>query len=76
MKPTRHVTAVLLLAGFATVGCSKGGETVEAKAASAASPAVKPVATAGERPTGGEGSLPTATPKITGPVSFGDGQAA
>jgi tetratricopeptide (TPR) repeat protein len=76
MKPTRHVTAVLLLAGFAAVGCSKPSETVEAKAGSAASAAVKPVATAGEKRIDGEGSLPTAAPKITGPVSFGDGQAA
>ena len=76
MRPTRHVTAVLLLAGVAAVGCSKPGETVEAKAASSASPALKPVATAGEKRTAGEGSLPTATPKITGPVSFGDGEAA
>jgi tetratricopeptide (TPR) repeat protein len=76
MKPTRYVTAVLLLAGFAAVGCSNRGETVEAKAGSRASAAVKPVATSGEKRTGGEGSLPSATPKITGPVSFGDGQAA
>jgi tetratricopeptide (TPR) repeat protein len=76
MKPTRHVTAVLLLAGFAAVGCSKPSGTVEAKAGSAASAPVKPVATAGEKRTEGKGSLPTATPKITGPVSFGDGQAA
>jgi tetratricopeptide (TPR) repeat protein len=77
MKPTRHVTAaVLLFAGFAAVGCSKAGETVEAKAGSAASAAGKPVATAGEKRADGERSLPTATPNITGSVSFGDGQAA
>src|SRR3954471_6315134 len=76
MKPTRHVTAVLLLAGFAAGGCSKSGETVEAKGAPTASAAVKPVATAGEKRTDGEGPLPTATRKITAPVSFGDGQAA
>jgi tetratricopeptide (TPR) repeat protein len=77
MKPTRHVTAaVLLLAGFAAVGCQKSGDTVEAKARPASSAAVKPVATAGERRTDGAGSLPPATPKITGPMSFGDGQAA
>jgi tetratricopeptide (TPR) repeat protein len=76
MKSTRDVTAVLLLAGFAAVGCSNGGETVEAKAKAAASAAVKPVATAGEKRTDGEGSLPIASPKITAPVSFGDGQAA
>ena len=77
MKPTRHVTAaVLLLTGFAAVGCKKSGETVEAKARPAVSAAAKPVATAGEKRTDGAGSLPTATPKITNPVSFGDGQAA
>jgi superkiller protein 3 len=76
MKPTRHVTAVLLLAAFAAVGCSKRGETVEAKAGSAASAAVKPVATSGEKRTDGEGSVPNAMPKITGPASFADGQAA
>ena len=77
MKPTRHVTAaLLLLAGSAAVGCSKSSETVEAKAASSASAAVKPVATTGEKRTDGEGSLPTVTPKITSPMSFSDGQAA
>ena len=76
MKPTRHVTAALLLAGFAAAGCSKSTETVEAKARPAASAAVKPVATTGEKRTDGEGSLPAATPKIAGPASFGDGQAA
>jgi tetratricopeptide (TPR) repeat protein len=76
MRPTRHVTAVLLLAGVAVVGCSKPSETVEAKAASSASPALKPVATAGEKRSDGEGSSPAATTKITAPLSFGDGQAA
>jgi tetratricopeptide (TPR) repeat protein len=77
MKHTRHVTeAVLLLAGIAAVGCSKTSGTVNAKANPAASAAVKPVATAGEKRSDGEGSLPTATPKITLPMSFGDGQAA
>jgi tetratricopeptide (TPR) repeat protein len=77
MKRTRHVTAaVLVLAGVAAGGCSKSGETVEAKSGSAASAAVKPVATAGEKRIDAERSVPTATSKITGPVSFGDGQAA
>ena len=76
MKPTRHVTAVLLLAAFAAVGCSKRDETVEAKAGAAASTGVRPVATSGEKRTDGEGSVPNATPKIAGPVSFADGQAA
>ena len=76
MRPTRHVTAVLLLAGFTAAGCSKPSETVEAKARRRRPPAVKPVATTGEKRTDGEGSSPTATPKVTTPVSFGDGQAA
>src|SRR5678816_78190 len=77
MKPTRHVMgAVLLLAGVGVVGCSKASETVQAKAESAAPAVVKPVATTGEKRADGEGSLPTATPKIIAPVSFGDGQAA
>ena len=77
MKPIRHVAAaVLLLAGSAAVGCSKSSETVEAKAPSPASAAVKPVATTGEKRTDRERSLPTAAPKIIAPVSFGDGQTA
>ena len=76
MRPTQHVTAALLLAGFAAVGCSKSSDTVEAKAGSAASAPVKPVATSGEKRTDGEASLPNATPKITAPMSFADGQAA
>ena len=76
MRPTQHVTAALLLAGFAAVGCSKSSETVEAKAGSSASAVVKPVATSGEKRPDGEASLPNATPKITAPMSFADGQAA
>jgi tetratricopeptide (TPR) repeat protein len=76
MRSTRHVTATLLLAGFAAVGCSQRGETVEAKAGSAASAPVKPVATSGEKRADGEASLPNATPKIIAPMLFADGQAA
>ena len=76
MRPTRHVTAVLLLAGFVAAGCSQSSETVEAKARPAAAPAVKPVATTGEKRADGERALPTATPAITTPASFADGQAA
>jgi tetratricopeptide (TPR) repeat protein len=76
MKPTRDVTAVLVLAGFAAVGCSQRGETVKAHAASPAAAAVKPVATSGEKRTDAEASLPNAMPKVTAPMSFADGQAA
>ena len=76
MRPTQHVTAVLLLAAFAAAGCSKRGETVEAKAGSADATPAKPVATSGEKRTDGGGLVPDATPKITGSMSFADGQAA
>ena len=76
MRPTQHVTAALLLAGFAAVGCSKSSDTVEAKAGSAAPVVAKPVATSGEKRPDGEASPPNATPKITAPMSFADGQAA
>jgi tetratricopeptide (TPR) repeat protein len=67
MKPTRDVTAVLLLIALAAVGCSKRSETVEAKAGSTAS-AAKPVATSG--------SVPEVTPKISVAMSYADGEAA
>jgi tetratricopeptide (TPR) repeat protein len=76
MKPTRHVPAVLLLAAFATVGCSKRGDTVEAKAGSSESVTPKPVMTTGEKATEKEALVPDATPKINGSMSFADGQAA
>jgi tetratricopeptide (TPR) repeat protein len=80
MKPTRHVTAALLLVAFAATGCSNRGETSQAKAASPNAEQPKPVATRGEslplKPAGEEGLVSGATPKITGPVTFADGQAA
>ncbi|MEA2463281.1 MAG: hypothetical protein QOJ98_1028 [Acidobacteriota bacterium] len=80
MKPTRPVTAVLLLVALAAAGCSNRGETPQAKVESRHSEQLKPVATRGESlpltPEGEEGLVSGATPKITGPVSFADGQAA
>jgi tetratricopeptide (TPR) repeat protein len=80
MTRTRHLTAVLLLVAFAAVGCSNRGETPRAKKASRDAEQPKPVATRGEslplKRAVVEGSLSVATPKITGPVSFADGQAA
>jgi tetratricopeptide (TPR) repeat protein len=76
MKRTRNVTAVLLLAAFAAVGCSKRGETPQAKTASPDA-AQEPVPAPGaSKPTDGEGFVADATPKITGPVSFADGETA
>ena len=79
MKPTRHVTAVLLLAAFAAVGCSKRDDTVQARRDRQPPRQSKPVAAdesvRRSRPTR-KGSWPDATPTITGPVSFADGEAA
>jgi tetratricopeptide (TPR) repeat protein len=74
MKSTRHVTAALLLAAFAAVGCSKRGEPSQAKAGTPDSAQAKPVTTPGEKQRDEEGFVPNATPKITG--SFADGEAA
>ena len=80
MKLTRHVTAALLLVAFPAAGCSNRGETSQAKAASRDAEQPKQVATRGESLPltrgGEEGLVSAATPKITGPVSFADGQAA
>ena len=80
MKPTRHVTATLLLVAGAAIGCTNRGETSTAKVESprnAEQP--KPVATRGEtlpvKPAGEEG-LSGAVAKVPGPVTFADGQAA
>jgi len=79
MKPTLTVTAMLLLAAFGSVGCSKSGETSQEKAG-AGSALTKPVPTPRESPgltqTGEEGFASDAAPKVTGPVSFADGEAA
>jgi tetratricopeptide (TPR) repeat protein len=75
MRPTKHVKAALLMAAFAAVGCSKRDETSAAASADIAKtkPFVTPVAVA-EKTTGEIGT--TATPVITGTMSFADGQAA
>jgi tetratricopeptide (TPR) repeat protein len=77
MKPIRHVTAVLLVSAFATAGCSTPGETLQAKAGSPDS-AAKPVTTTDEssKRVGAEELVSDAMPKITGSMSFGDGEAA
>jgi tetratricopeptide (TPR) repeat protein len=79
MRPTRHVIAVLLLAAFAAVGCSKRGETSRTKAESTGAAQATPVTTPGEssavKPTEDEVNG-TATAKINAPVTFADGKAA
>ena len=80
MKPTRHVTAVLFLVALAAAGCSHRGETSQTQVASGNSALPKPVATRGESlpltPADEEGFVSGATPKVTGPVKFADGQTA
>ena len=80
MKPTRHVTAVLFLVALAAAGCSHRGETSQTKVEPGNSALPKPVATRGESlpltPADEEGVVSGATPKVTGPVKFADGQAA
>jgi tetratricopeptide (TPR) repeat protein len=77
MRPTRYVQAALLAAAFATIGCSKQGNTPPGKASSDVTktrPVTAPVAAgvqAGEQELGASASAAT-----TGPASFADGQAA
>jgi tetratricopeptide (TPR) repeat protein len=80
MRPTRHVTAMLLLAALAAVGCSKRGETSQAKAESTDAAKAKPVGTAGDsrdsKRTDDEGLGTAAAVKIMEPMTFADGKAA
>jgi tetratricopeptide (TPR) repeat protein len=73
MRPTRHVKAVMLLAAFGAVGCSKRTDS-QAKAASPAQ--TSPVLTTAAKVlnTDGEGFDTSVAPKIGG--SFEDGEAA
>ena len=79
MKPTLTVTAMLLLAALGFVGCSKSGEISPEKAKSdtaLSSPITTPRAPTGLTQTGEEGFASDAAPKVIGPVSFADGEAA
>jgi len=78
MRPNLQVTAVLLLAAFAAVGCSKRGDTPQTKAQESRDSAqAKPVLAPGAFDRKDEeGFGEDATAKITGPVSFADADAA
>src|SRR5688572_6957587 len=81
MKVIRHVTAVLLLAAFAAVGCSNRGETLEANEDSpdsAVKPVTTPVTARGDsaKRGGEEDRVSPAVPTIPTSMSFGDGEAA
>jgi tetratricopeptide (TPR) repeat protein len=77
MRSTRRVSLVLLLSGFAFVGCSDGVET-PAKAESRDFATAKPVTTASKSsmatPLDGKDASVKGTPAIAG--TFADGEAA
>ena len=80
MRRGPYVKAALLLAAFATIGCSEGDETSQARAGSADAAKLKPVGVSDESKaatqTDEEGFDAKGTPAITGPMSFADGEAA
>ncbi len=81
MRPTRQVTAMLLMAAMATVGCSKTPQAKQTKAQES-----KDLGQAKSVTTANEPALPATTDeegfdketatKARGPVSFADGEAA
>ena len=76
MRINRQTTAVLLVAAFAAVGCSKPFDERETKAqqqSTKATPIAVPNAVDAEDEEGAGGNVPT---KSVGPVSFADGDAA
>jgi tetratricopeptide (TPR) repeat protein len=74
MKPTRFVNAALLVAAFAAVGCSKADKSSQAGSGGGAK--TRAVAAPVELSTATQPGETAATPVITGPTSFADGQAA
>ena len=77
MKPAGHFTAVLLLAAFGAVGCSKGDDKSETSVGPPASAQTRPVATTTPPATlkpSDEAPAASVAPKVTG--SFADGEAA
>jgi tetratricopeptide (TPR) repeat protein len=78
MRPTRHVTAVLVLAALAAVGCSKRSEAPksESKDSSRVKPATPPIESLALKQTDDKALAANAAPKDTLPASFADGEAA
>jgi tetratricopeptide (TPR) repeat protein len=75
MKPNGKVAAVVVLA-CAVVGCSKRGDSQKTKAAETTQPKAVEALNQSAKAVDGEGFVGTPAPKISGPVSFGDGEAA
>jgi tetratricopeptide (TPR) repeat protein len=80
MRPTLHVTTVLLVAAVATGACSKRGDPSPEKTGARGAAQANPVATSGDslavKQIGEEGFAPEATATIAAPASFADGEAA
>ena len=80
MRPKRQLTAVLLMAACAAVGCTKRDTPSTKATESRDSAPAKPVAAATElaplADTDEEGFEKDTTPKAKGPASFADGEAA
>jgi superkiller protein 3 len=76
MTPTRHVTAVLLLAAFAASGCSDRGDTSQSDKPSPQPVQTMPVTTPADSPAATDSRQQAVgnAPKITG--TFADGEAA
>ena len=77
MRTNRQVTAVLLVA-FAAAGCSKSGETPQTTTQGTGI-ATRATPVAAQRPVDSrdeEGAGEETTPKVSGPVSFADAEAA
>ena len=75
MKPNGKVAAVVVLA-CAVVGCSKRGEPQKTKADDSTQTKVIADRESTAKPFDGEGFAGAPTPKVIGPVSFADGEAA
>jgi len=79
MKATKHVAAMLLLAGMSAAGCSKANEPSPAKRDSDAAQ-LRPVKTSGEsllrRPHVGEGLDAGSPVKPVVPATFAEGKSA
>jgi Flp pilus assembly protein TadD len=74
MKPNRQMTAALLVFALAAVGCSKD-EAWETKVQESEPAKARPASMVSPSPLGDKG-LDGAVPKIAGPASFADGEAA
>ena len=80
MRAIRHATAMLLLAAFAAVGCSKHDDAPQTKTSDSKGAAqvknITPTPPLPTAPTDEEGFVAKPTPETTGPVTFADGEAA